>query len=160
MKRAVVGILFWDLVYSSLYMNPFRVFWWLFLLFCWVGNEQVYAQTDLEQTLARAQKHIRDAEQYYAAMKYNKAKESYQFAARLYRNNDLPAYYAICYNGIGNIYIDLTRYEKAKSEGFDKALQQLEDMKIIDPKFEIDSALVADAYEGLGRYYSSIATCR
>ena len=64
-------------------------------------------------------KHIKDAEKYYAEMKYHKAKESYQFAARLYRNNNLPAYYALCYNGIGNIYIDLSLFEKAKSKGFD-----------------------------------------
>ena len=135
-----------------------RCLGWLLCLLSMLGGQISYAQMPLDQTLARAQKHIRDAEQYHAAMKYNKAKESYQFAARLYRNNNLPAYYAICYNGIGNIYIDLTRYEQAKSEGFDKALQQLEDMQQLDPEFDLDSGLVADAYEGLGRYYSSVAT--
>ncbi|BDS14330.1 CHAT domain-containing protein [Aureispira anguillae] len=117
-----------------------------------------YAQTNLEKTLARANKHIQDAERYYAEMKFVQAKESYQFAARLYRNNNLPAYYAICYNGIGNTYIDLTLYEEAKSKGFEKALQQLAEIKSIEPNFDIDSSLVADAYEGLGRYYSSIST--
>lgn len=139
-------------------MHAYRLLVGVVLCFFLSGNGQSYAQNTVEQTLKRADKHIRDAEQYYAAMKYNKAKESYQFAARLYRNNNLPAYYAICYNGIGNIYIDLTRYEKAKSEGFDKALQQLQAMKLLDPDFELDSALIADAYEGLGRYYSSMAT--
>lgn len=128
------------------------------VLFLLILSEGVSAQTPLQQTLQRAEKHIKDAEQYYAEMNYNKAKESYQFAARLYRNNNLPAYYAICYNGIGNIYIDLTRYEEAKSKGFDKALQQLQEIKSIDPDFEVDSNLVADAYEGLGRYYSSVVT--
>ena len=118
----------------------------------------VTAQKPIQKTLQRAEKHIKDAEQYYAEMNYTKAKESYQFAARLYRNNNLPEYYAICYNGIGNIYIDLTRYEEAKSKGFEKALQQLQEIKSIDASFEVDSSLVADAYEGLGRYYSSIAT--
>lgn len=117
-----------------------------------------YAQSDVEQTLARAYKHILDAEKYYAEMQYVEAKESYQFAARLYRNNNLPAYYAICYNGIGNIYIELALYEEAKNKGFEKALQQLAEIKSIDPSFEIDSNLIADAYEGLGRYYSSIST--
>lgn len=117
-----------------------------------------YAQADIKQTLARAQKHIQDAEKYYAEMQYVKAKESYQFAARLYRNNNLPEYYAICYNGIGNIYIELTLYEEAKSKGFEKTLQQLAEIKSIDSDFEVDSNLVADAYEGLGRYYSSIST--
>jgi CHAT domain-containing protein/tetratricopeptide (TPR) repeat protein len=117
-----------------------------------------YAQSDIEQILVRTNKHILDAEKYYAEMQYVKAKESYQFAARLYRNNNLPAYYAICYNGIGNIYIELTLYEDAKNKGFEKALQQLAEIKSIDPKFKIDSSLVADAYEGLGRYYSSIST--
>lgn len=139
-------------------MGLHRSFCWLVFGIFLLGNQLGHTQTTLEQTLNRANKHIRDAEQYYAAMKYNKAKESYQFAARLYRNNNLPAYYAICYNGIGNIYIDLTRYEKAKNEGFDKALQQLQAMKTLEPTFELDSGLVADAYEGLGRYYSSIAT--
>lgn len=117
-----------------------------------------YAQSDLEQTLARANKHILDAEKYYAEMQYIEAKESYQFAARLYRNNNLPAYYAVCYNGIGNIYIELTLYEEAKNKGFEKTLQQLAEIKSIEPNFNIDSSLVADAYEGLGRYYSSIST--
>lgn len=117
-----------------------------------------YAQSDIEQTLVRAKKHILDAEKHYAEMHYVEAKESYQFAARLYRNNDLPAYYAICYNGIGNIYIELALYEEAKNKGFEKALQQLAEIKSIDPDFTIDSSLVADAYEGLGRYYSSIST--
>ncbi len=52
----------------------------------------------------------------------------------------------------------MTRYEAAKNRGFDKALQQLQEIKSIDPTFEVDSSLVADAYEGLGRYYSSVAT--
>lgn len=138
-------------------MNLFKSIGLVGALLLWSGWS-LYAQPDLEQTLARAQKHIRDAEQHYAEMRYNKAKESYQFAARLYRNNNLPAYYAICYNGIGNIYIDLTRYEQAKSQGFDQTLLHLQEMKSIDPSFEVDSGLVADAYEGLGRYYSSIAT--
>lgn len=129
-----------------------------FILFLLAILKESAAQSPIQQTLDRAEKHIRDAEQYYAEMKYNKAKESYQFAARLYRNNNLPEYYAICYNGIGNIYIDLTRYEEAKSKGFDKALQQLQEIKSIEPSFEVDSSLVADAYEGLGRYYSSVAT--
>ncbi len=113
---------------------------------------------ELEKTLKRAEKHIKDAERYYAAMDYTKAKQSYQFAARLYRNNNLPADYARCYNGIGNIYIDLTLYENAKSKGFDHALQQLSEIKSIDPNFKVDSTIVADAYEGLGRYYSSLST--
>ncbi|MGH1338473.1 MAG: CHAT domain-containing protein [Aureispira sp.] len=135
------------------YIVPF-----LFLLFLLAPVQAATAQTPIQQTLQRAEKHIKDAEQYYAEMKYTKAKESYQFAARLYRNNNLPEYYAICYNGIGNIYIDLTRYEEAKSKGFEKALQQLQEIKSIDASFEIDSSLIADAYEGLGRYYSSIVT--
>jgi len=129
-----------------------------FILFLHSCLSHSYAQSNIEQTLIRANKHILDAEKYYAEMQYIKAKESYQFAARLYRNNNLPAYYAICYNGIGNIYIELTLYKEAKNKGFEKALQQLAEIKSIDPNFEIDSSLVADAYEGLGRYYSSIST--
>jgi tetratricopeptide (TPR) repeat protein len=116
------------------------------------------AQSDVQKILERADKHINDAEKFYAEMKYQKAKESYQFAARLYRNNNLPEYYAICYNGIGNIYIDLSLFEKAKSKGFEHALQQLDETKKIDPDFVIDSSLIADAFEGLGRYYSSVST--
>ena len=134
------------------FISPYLV---LFLL---IVAQHSTAQIPMQQTLLRADKHIKDAEQYYAEMKYTKAKESYQFAARIYRKNNLPEYYAICYNGIGNIYIDLTRYEEAKSKGFDKALQQLEEIKQINPSFQLDSSLIADAYEGLGRYYSRVAT--
>lgn len=129
-----------------------------FVLFLLILAHHSTGQTAIQQTLLRADKHIKDAEQYYAEMKYTKAKESYQFAARIYRKNNLPEYYAICYNGIGNIYIDLTRYEEAKNKGFDKALRQLKEIKQINPSFQLDSSLIADAYEGLGRYYSRVAT--
>jgi CHAT domain-containing protein/tetratricopeptide (TPR) repeat protein len=129
---------------------------WVVLLGVFPRN--TYAQITVNKTLQRADKHIKDAEVYYAEMNYNKAIESYQFAARLYRNNNLPAYYARCYNGIGNIYIDKSLYEKAKNKGFDHSLQQLAEIKSIDSEFNVDSNLVADAYEGLGRYYSSFST--
>lgn len=144
------------------------MYWTIFLIFVktalycatffFILGGSLSAQTNLEQTLQRAEKHISDAEHYYAEMNYEQAKESYQFAARLYRNNNLAAYYARCYNGIGNIYIDLSLYEDAKNKGFDLSLQQLAEMQRIDSTFVVDSLLVADAYEGLGRYYSSIAT--
>lgn len=136
--------------------RPLYIVLTILFFFSYLANN--YTQTNLENTLARANKHIQDAERYSAEMKYIKAKESYQFAARLYRDNNLPAYYAICYNGIGNTYIDLTLYEEAKSKGFEKALQQLAEIKSIDPHFDVDSSLVADAYEGLGRYYSNISS--
>ncbi|MCP4440421.1 MAG: CHAT domain-containing protein [Aureispira sp.] len=90
-------------------------------------------------------------------MKYEDAKESYQIAGDWYRKNGYSQLYSICYNGIGNIYIDLTLYEKAKYEGFKKTIDLLEEMKSIEPSLAIDSNLIADAYEGYGRYYMNVA---
>lgn len=139
-------------------MNCFVYIHFLTLFFCSCFTSYCLAQFPPLKALERAHKHIQDAEQYYADMKYSKAKESYQFAARLYRNNNAFSHYAFCYNGIGNCYINLTHYEDAKNKGFEKALQQLAEIKSIDSNFKIDSSLVADAYEGLGRYYSSISS--
>lgn len=129
-------------------MNKLLVNCLFFLLF--IGR--IAAQTELDKIMQRAEKHIQDAERHYAEMKYTQAKESYQFAARLYRNNNVAQPYAVCYNGIGNIYIDLSLYEEAKNEGFDRALQLLSQI----PAHKVDSSLIADAYEGLGRYYASL----
>lgn len=103
------------------------------------------------------EKRTAQAEQFYAEMKYEDAKQSYQIAGDWYRKNGYPQRYSICYNGIGNIYIDLTLYEKAKNEGFRKTIDLLEEMKLLDSSLSIDSNLIADAYEGYGRYYMNVA---
>lgn len=104
-----------------------------------------------------AEKRTAQAEQFYAEMKYEDAKQSYQIAGDWYRKNGDPQHYAVCYNGIGNIYIDLTLYDKAKNEGFKKTIDLLNEMKLLEPSLVLDSNLIADAYEGYGRYYMNVA---
>lgn len=114
----------------------------------------LHAQTASKASLQRAEKHISDAQKHYARMDYTKAKESYQFAARIYRKHHAAVEYAKCYNGIGHIYIELDEYEAAKHNGFEQALTLLQDL----PHTLIDSGIIADAYEGIGRYYSNAPT--
>jgi len=114
----------------------------------------IFAQTPPNASLQRAQKHINDAQNHYATMDYIKAKESYQFAARIYRKHNAAVDYAKCYNGIGNIYIELNQYEAARNSGFEQALALLSGL----PTDLVDSTVIADAYEGIGRYYASAST--
>ena len=111
-----------------------------------------------QKTIERAQQYIEEAKVHYINMNYEKAKASYQFAANLYRKHNLPAYYALCYNGVGNILLDQTQFSRAKIEGFERSLLLLEKMPKIDSLFVVDSSLVADAYEGLGRYYMTASS--
>jgi CHAT domain-containing protein/uncharacterized protein YxeA len=112
----------------------------------------VYAQD--EAALKRATGYVQQAEQYYEDARYDKSIQEYQFAATIYRQTGNFDKYAICYNGVGNNYINLTRFDDAYAE-FRRVMANFDEIKQKKPDFVPDSMLVADAYEGFGRFYSN-----
>ena len=127
--------------------------WLICLLFISTLFHQTKAQD--KQRLERAKKYLLDAAIYYGRANYEAAIKEYQFAANIYRNSDDIGNYAKCYNGIGNCYIDLTRYNEAQQE-FQRVLSLYREAQLRDSSFKADSNHIADAYEGLGRYYMKV----
>jgi CHAT domain-containing protein len=124
------------------------------LLYFVVFIATVSAQTKEEKLLKRATNYVLQADKYYEDAQYERSIKEYQFAATIYREAALFDRYAICYNGVGNNYINLTRYDEAYAE-FRRVTANFDEIKALKPDFQPDSLLVADAYEGFGRYYSN-----
>lgn len=124
------------------------------LLYFVVCVATISAQTNEEKLLKRATNYVLEAEKYYEDAQYERSIKEYQFAATIYREAALFDRYAICYNGVGNNYINLTRYDEAYAE-FRRVMANFDEIKALRPDFRPDSLLVADAYEGIGRYYSN-----
>ncbi len=122
-------------------------------IFLWILTYSGLFAQNRPQPLDRAAEYIKNAEQFYAQAQYEPAIKEYQFAANLYRQERLADKYAVCYNGIGNCYVDLTRYEDAFSE-FRRVLVHYDEQKRADSSFIIDSSQIADAYEGFARVFS------
>ena len=130
---------------------------WLLMAYClsYSSISTLAGQNnDTTTRFNRATKYIHQAKSYYEEAQYQKALNEYHFAGVIYRDFKAMDKYAICYNGIGNIYINLTRFDEARSE-FTRALTGLTELQLADSSFRIDSLLIADAYEGLGRYFSN-----
>ena len=96
--------------------------------------------------LQRAQQYVDKAEELFAAADYDNSIKEYRFAGQIYYQ-DFPDKYAVCYNGIGNNYINMARYPDAYEE-FQRALN----FTYADSS-NADSTIIADAYEGLGRLF-------
>ena len=124
----------------------------LVLVLTMLPNIVLFAQAG---GLERAAGYIRKAEDYYAAAKYEASIKEYQFAARIYRESNRPDRYAVSYNGVGNNYIELTRFNEAKQE-FDRVLALYAEAAQGNAGFKADSSLVADALEGLGRFRMNV----
>jgi len=122
-------------------------------IFLWILTYSGLIAQNRPQPLDRAAEYIKNAEQFYAQAQFESAIKEYQFAANLYRQERLADKYAVCYNGIGNCYVDLTRYEDAFSE-FRRVLVHYDEQKRADSSFIIDSSQIADAYEGFARVFS------
>ncbi len=125
---------------------------YLYLFVCALSPFVVGAQS--EAKLERARGYVQTAERYYEEAKYDKSIKEYQFAATIYRELQHFDKYAICYNGVGNNYINLTRYEEAYAE-FRRVMSNFDEIKQKKADFLPDSMLIADAYEGFGRFYYS-----
>ncbi|MCH2045041.1 MAG: CHAT domain-containing protein [Saprospiraceae bacterium] len=111
----------------------------------------INAQTP-QDPLQRSQSYIDRAVGFYENAQYEASIKEYQFAGRIYRKGNYAEKYGICYNGIGNNYINLTQYKDAYME-FTRVLSHFDEMTLVDSSFIPDSLIVADAYEGIGRYY-------
>ena len=81
------------------------------LLYVFVAASGAYAQD--AAALKRATGYVQQAEQYYEDARYDRSIQEYQFAATIYRQTGNFDKYAICYNGVGNNYINLTRFDDA-----------------------------------------------
>lgn len=125
----------------------FRPLLWGLLL---ILPELLWAQQP--KSWERAQGYIQKAEEYYAKAQYEESLREYQFASQIYRQEQRTDLYGVCYNGVGNNYIELTRYADAYME-FSRVLHQYKEMRQVNPAFHPDSTIVADAYEGLGRFF-------
>lgn len=125
----------------------------LLIAYC-VSSWSISALYAQEKELARAKEYIAKAEKLYEDLNYNAALGEYLFASEIYRRLNLADKFAICYNGIGNIQINLSNYDQAMNE-FRRTIQKFDELKLADPNFIPDSMLIADAYEGFGRYYSN-----
>lgn len=130
----------------------YRIFCWAILISCTIL--QLQAQTETEQ-LERAQDYIEKAKEYYAQAEYEASIKEYQFAAAIYRRTNHPEKYGICYNGVGNNYINLTRYKEAFSE-FKRVTYLFNEMATNGIDLKLDSTILADSYEGFGRYYMNV----
>jgi CHAT domain-containing protein len=122
------------------------------LLYVFVAASGAYAQD--AAALKRATGYVQQAEQYYEDARYDRSIQEYQFAATIYRQTGNFDKYAICYNGVGNNYINLTRFDDAYAE-FRRVMANFDEIKQKKPDFVPDSMLVADAYEGFGRFYNN-----
>ena len=115
---------------------------------------RLFAQDDI-QNLKRAEDYIRQAAGYYAQAQYNEAIKEYQFAAAIYRRMNRFDLYGVCYNGVGNCYIEMTRYKEALGE-FNRVLALYKEMGRRKADLKVDSLVISDAYEGIGRYYMNV----
>lgn len=114
----------------------------------------LFAQDDI-QKLKRAEDYIRQAAGYYAQAQYEDAIKEYQFAAAIYRRMERFDLYGICYNGVGNCYIEMTRYKEALGE-FNRVLALYKEIGRRNSEMKVDSLVIADAYEGVGRYFMNV----
>lgn len=130
----------------------YRIFCWVILASC--TSLQLQAQTETEQ-LERAKDYIEKAEEYYAQAEYEASIKEYQFAAAIYRRINHPEKYGVCYNGVGNNYINLTRYKEALTE-FKRVTYLFNEMAASGMNVKLDSTILADSYEGFGRYYMNV----
>lgn len=119
----------------------------------WVWQPASAQNNDAQ--LKRATAYIQNAENFYAKAEYDASIREYQFAANIYRAQNENNKYAVCYNGIGNNNIYLSRYQDAHTE-FNRVLTHYKEQRLVDSSFVVDSTLVADAYEGLGRYFTKM----
>jgi CHAT domain-containing protein/tetratricopeptide (TPR) repeat protein len=137
------------------YMQQFR--WMKYSFLCWLvvsSFTTLIAQTEAEQ-MDRAQNYISKAEDYYAQAEYEASIKEYQFAAAIYRRTNHPEKYGICYNGVGNNYINLTRYKEAFQE-FKRVTYLFNELASSGAQIDLDSTILADSYEGFGRYYMNV----
>jgi len=120
-----------------------------------VQGSSIYAQQRTTAQLQRAEEYIEQAKEYYAQAEYKASIKEYQFAAAIYRKLNRAERYAVCYNGVGNNYINLSRYKEAYKE-FNRGLVLFKELKSYGQVAKLDSSIIADSYEGLGRYYMNM----
>jgi|GEM_PF-1961741 len=122
----------------------------LLLLGC-LGCLLPFGQAQKTGSKARALEYVEKAKALYAEAQYEASVQEFQFAAAIYRRLKDVEGYGHCYNGVGNNYIELTRYQEADNE-FKRGLALFDDLARSDSSLQVDSLIIADGYEGLGRY--------
>ncbi len=107
------------------------------------GDETLAARADLLYTLAGL---------YWAKREYEKSVELWQQALRLAERLENVLLQAWCYNGLGNVYRALGRYEDAQAV-YRRAIE-------LDPKYVTPHNGLGNVYRDLSRYEDALAAYR